>query len=674
MIDAVRRIGLVRILDTVPGFTGAALDDPDLFAEQRSALLAGDDLSYIHLQFEPLTNTEKDGTRKQIGVFALDDAGQVSFRVEPMADEAARYLFLKTSANSTYLTPTWKLVSAADKAGRSDSKKLLKTIQAMQARAATDPQPWLADLVRIFTAPAVILPEPDPDGSLRTLPFLAAMRWAAKTRHLAVFTVKIRGRYPGDLPDLARDSFARKPDTIFQTVGSPAHDDGVCSLCRRPGRVYPNVLSGAGFNIFNTDKPGFFPDCDPAAAWRVNPICRECGEQIYTARWRVFPGLTRRICGKELLAIPHLLDGERPDDLLRRLVDDYSPADTPLATADTTETLLYDALAQSRAVATVTYLVANVAGQAVSDISRVIPNVIPSRLGTVADAIRAVNTTYAALPDDHPFAFYGSGPASTPVRRPPITESFAIFQAALGIRRQKNVGAKYVAQHVSYDDLVLAILTSQPYPVARLYADFAGKLLHDFRQARGDSVPAQTAALARTTRAMHATLAFLHRLTTIPLPPGETTMNPILSRYPSLTPLNEFLTAAPGLNTPEKSFTFLLGLLAGKLVSVQLGRRVNPESLRWIATATFSEPDLRTLFVRVRTKLDQYSTTKDETAWSAEMRGVAEAVATAGAGIPKWTLSRDEAAYWFAVGHTLAPVYLPAKEKTEHPRVKEATV
>ena len=66
MIDAVRRIGLVRILDTVPGFTGAALDDPDLFAEQRSALLAGDDLSYIHLQFEPLTNTEKDGTRKRL--------------------------------------------------------------------------------------------------------------------------------------------------------------------------------------------------------------------------------------------------------------------------------------------------------------------------------------------------------------------------------------------------------------------------------------------------------------------------------------------------------------------------------------------------------------------------------------------------------------------------------
>jgi hypothetical protein len=107
----------------------------------------------------------------------------------------------------------------------------------------------------------------------------------------------------------------------------------------------------------------------------------------------------------------------------------------------------------------------------------------------------------------------------------------------------------------------------------------------------------------------------------------------------------------------------LLGLLAGKLVSIQLGRRVNPESLRWIAATTFSERDLRDLFVRVRSKLDQYSSTLGETAWSAEMRGVAEALAVTGAGIQKWSLSRDEAAYWFAVGHSLQPAFLPSKEE-----------
>lgn len=676
MIDAVRRLGLLRIIDTAPGFTGAALTDPDILTDQRAASLSSGDHAYIHLQFEPLPTTEKYGSRKQIGIFSLDDAGRVAFQVEPMLDEPGRYLFLKTAANSTSLTPTWKLFNDADKKGRADSKKLVKTIAAMQQRAETDPHPWLTDLLRIFTASDVILPDPNPDGTLRTVPFLEAVRWAAKTRHLTVFSVKIRGCYPGDHPDIAHDALALKADTVFQTGGSPAHDAGTCTLCRREGRVYPNVLSGSGFNIINVDKPGFFPDCDISAAWQVNPICQECGEQIYVARWRVFPRLTRRVCGRELLAIPHLLDGEQPDDLLRQLVADYDPEATPIPAADTAERFLYDDLAAARGVATVTFLVATVAGQDVKDISRVIPNVIPSRLGAVADAIRATNAVSRALPDDHPFAFFGQDDAGLPRRRNPLTESLSIFQNALGIRPQKMTRGKYVAASVNYDDLVLAVLTGQPYPVALLYADFAGKFRHDFRQARGDTVFSQIGTIARSARTMHVTLAFLHRLKIITLPHGVNYMNPILSNYEGLTPLNEFLNESPGIDSREKTYTFLLGLLAGKLVSIQTARRVNPESLRWIAASTFSERDLHDLFVRVRNKLDQYSSAKDENAWSPEMRGVAEALAVTGAGIPKWVLSRDEAAYWFAVGHSLQPVFLPSKEsmKTTTGSAQEATV
>lgn len=676
MIDAVRRLGLLRIIDTVPGFTRQALTDPGTYTDQRAVTLAGDDLSFIHLQFEPLPTTEKDGSRKRIGIFSLDDAGRVALRVEPMLDEPGRYLFLKTAANSTFLTPTWKLFNDADKKGRADSKKLVKTIAAMQQRAETDPRPWLMDLLRIFTASDVILPDPNPDGTLRTVPFLEAVRWAAKTRNLTVFSVKIQGCYPGDHPDIAHDALALKADTVFQTVGSPAHDAGTCTLCRREGRVYPNVLSGSGFNIINVDKPGFFPDCDISAAWQVNPICRECGEQIYVARWRVFPRLTRRVCGRELLAIPHLLDGEQPDDLLRQLVADYDPEATPLSAADISERFLYGDLAAARAVATVTFIVATVAGQDVKDISRVIPNVIPSRLGAVADAIRATNAVNRALPDDHPFAFFGKNDAGLPRRRNPLTESLSVFQNAFGIRPQKITRGKYVTAAVNYDDLVLAILTGQPYPVAHLYADFARKFHHDFLQALGDTVLSQVGTIARSARTMYVTLAFLHRLKTITLPPGMNYVNPILSNYEGLAPLNEFLTESPGIDTREKTFTFLLGLLAGKLVSIQAARRVNPESLRWIAASTFSERDLKDLFVWVRTKLDRYSSAKDEIAWSPEMRGVAEAIAATGAGIPRWVLSRDEAAYWFAVGHSLQPAFLPSKEsmKTTTVSAQEITV
>lgn len=653
MIEAIRQLGLLKVVETVPGITGQALTDPATYAEQRAAALADDPLPFIGLQFEPISNKEN-----QIGIFALT-GDRISFKVEQMLDDPSRYLFLKTPPASPNHSPTWKLAAGKEQSGAIDSHKLTAAIEQFEAQHRTDPAPWLADLLRIFHADEVILPDPNPDGTLKTAPFLAAVRWAAKHRKVRVFSIRIDGKYPGDIPALARDRFEKKADAVYQTANAKTYtgSNAICSLCRRQAPIYPNALSGAGFKITNTDKQSFFPGCDPSSAWQSAPICRDCADLIYAARWHVFPGLTQRVCGSDLLALPHLIESERPDAMLQRLVSDYAARQTSLDVADETEAMLYETLSSSSAVASITFLVGKVFGQDVKDITRVIPNVIPSRLGMIARAIRDTNQTFEQYPDRHPLAF-PDGPA--------ITSSFKVFETAFGIRKTGPAGSKYYARHLNYDDLILALLTNQPYPVRHLYADIAGKLQHDLRRNLGKPAAA-IGAVRDTARAAYAALSFLHRLQILSLSPGVNTVNPYLlteKTHESLKPLADFLTA-PGFDAPEKSFAFLTGLLTGKLITIQGGRDVNPEPLRWIATSSFSERDLHAFFVRVRNKIDQYSMSKGKTGWSAEMKAVAAAIAALGAGIKTWTLSSDEAAYWFALGQTLQPAYLPSKTKKD---------
>lgn len=133
-----------------------------------------------------------------------------------------------------------------------------------------------------------------------------------------------------------------------------------------------------------------------------------------------------------------------------------------------------------------------------------------------------------------------------------------------------------------------------------------------------------------------------------------------LEKHDGLKPLNDFLSEeATGLDTKEKLFTFLVGLLFGKLLSIQLARGVSANALKWLKGLQLSSQDLMDIFVNIRKKLDDYSTPKS--AWSDEMKGVAEAIGSLGADIGKMEISRKEIPYYLCLGQSLTTYYLPSK-------------
>ena len=128
-----------------------------------------------------------------------------------------------------------------------------------------------------------------------------------------------------------------------------------------------------------------------------------------------------------------------------------------------------------------------------------------------------------------------------------------------------------------------------------------------------------------------------------------------------LEPLNRFLSVeASGLDNAEKQYTFLVGLLFGKLIAFQQARRVSNNALRWLKGLEIGPQDLMEIFIKTRSKLDDYSFQRP--AWSEEMKGVAEAIGALGSQIgSNWTISRKEVPYYFCLGQSLSGYYLPGK-------------
>jgi CRISPR-associated protein Csh1 len=155
-------------------------------------------------------------------------------------------------------------------------------------------------------------------------------------------------------------------------------------------------------------------------------------------------------------------------------------------------------------------------------------------------------------------------------------------------------------------------------------------------------------------------LSFLEKLEVIKMNPGDNFVSKYLEEHKGLKPLNDFFsTESKGLDTKEKQYAFLVGLLFGKLVSVQQARGVSANALKWLKGLQLSQQDLMDIFVKTRSKLDDYSTPKN--AWSNEMKGVSEAIAALGANISNWDICRKEIPYYLCLGQSLSGYYLPSK-------------
>jgi CRISPR-associated Csh1 family protein len=639
MIEAIRNLGILKMIDKLKEFNFNALESVESFLEQRGKAIESG--VYARFQFERI-NVD------QIGIFAMDD-GKIKFQVETVSDDDWKYLFLKTASQGTYITPTWK----------ESQSKLKKTVERLikESKDKENVADWVQNVVKIYTSEEVEVGELNKEGKLEKKPFFETVEWAKKTEKINVFSIKINGKYNAEIKELLDFALTNKPRIIYQTdkVKSINSSGIKCSLCHTEAELFPNVLAGVGINIANVDKPGFFPGVASENAGKAFPICAPCAEALYVAKFHVFSNLRQNISGHQALIIPHLVESEDKSEALEIVTSDFGRLRSDISGAERTEAGILKDLAENKGIATITFIIGNVGGQSVENIRKVIPDVLPSRLSEISNAIGEINKMHEDYPFKHPWKSKYS----------PLNGNLRIVRDVLGMPRYRKPPAgkrsSFKASSVNSLDLLSAIFLKRQYSLRALLAEFSAKLSYDFLGALSDDDKNKPIYSIRDNIAnMVHSLLFLDKLGVIEMESGKNFVSKYLEKHEGLKTLNGFLNEeARGLETEEKQYAFLVGLLFGKLVSIQLARQVSANALKWLKGLQISPQDLMDIFVKTKSKLDDYSTPK--TAWSEEMRGVAEAIGALGADIKEWDISRKEIPYYLCLGQSLSGYYLPRK-------------
>lgn len=642
MLEAIRSLGILKMID-VMDFDTDALDSVGSFLKQREESI--EKREYAKLQFESI-NSEK------IGIFSIDNGDRIRFQIENVCDDSWKYLFLKTASQGTYITPTWK-----------DSEvKLKKTIARFVEESEKSDSGWLQNAIKIFTANDIEIGELNDAGESSKKSFDEIIKWAKKERNVKVFSIKINGNYNASDKDLLEAALLNKPRTIYQTERSKSFvsPNVKCSLCGTETELFPNVLSGVGINIANVDKLVFFPGINAENSNKGFPICAPCAEALYAAKFHVLNStseLRQNISGHQSLIIPHVIRSENKNDDLINIKDTLKRFRKDISGQREAEKNLMDDLSQNEGISTVSFIFGDVSGQNIENIRKIIPDVLPSRLSEIAKAMADANSIYEALANDHPWKFeHIIGP---------IDGNLRIIQEVLGMPKyrkpMKGKRAPFKSMLVDSLDILNAIFLQKEYPLDDLLAEFSSKLSYDFLGA-SSSDKSQIYSIRNNISKMMHMLFFLDRSGVIKMDDGKNLVRKYLEIHKGLDQLNKFLcNESNGLNTKEKEYAFLVGLLFGKLVSIQMARQVSSNALKWLKGLQLSQQDLMEIFVKTRSKLDDYSVPKS--IWSDEMKGVAEAIGGLGADIDKWDISRKEIAFYLSLGQSLSSFYLPSKSK-----------
>ena len=655
MLEAIRNLGILKMIQKFPDeFTYEALKSVDEFLKQRGKAIEKG--NYAKLQFEPIDD-------ELIGVFSVE-GGNIRFKTIDKIDETAKYIFRKTpGSQAAYISPTWKAAKS--------NKKLESTIKYFRKYANNNDtykknKEIFSLLLKIFESRNIVV---ECGGKITKKDFWSIYDEKKKSdknkKGLNVFTITIDAKYPGEVKEILDYALEQIADS-FYTASGIEPITGKCSLCHSENKLFPNVLNGVGVNLANIDKPGFFSGIRKKGAVKAFPICAFCAEALYVAKSHVFPSLTQSFSGHQALIIPHLIQSKNKEEGLEIMTEAFKLLQGDVSSSKSTEAGIIEDLADNKGIETLSFLFGDVKGQSVQNIRKFLPDVLPSRLSEIAKTIHEINGIHNTYPDNHPWVLWRPNGKKQRVKWNPMDGTLQIVRNVLGmakyVKPQQGKRKPFKASSIDSLDLLEAVFMKERFPLKSLISEFSAKLSYDFLGSLSNEKQEPVYVIRDNIAQMVYLLIFLDKLEVIKMTENTNFVSKYLERCKGLEPLNTFLNEeAKGLDTLEKLYAFLVGLLFGKLIAFQQRKGVSNNALRWLKGLEIGPQDLMEIFIRTRNKLDDYSFQRP--AWSEEMKGVAEAIGALGSQIgSNWFISRKEVPYYFCFGQSLSGYYLPSKD------------
>lgn len=638
---------------------------------------------------------EDSGKIEQVYVLSLIDPGLVAMSVQDIGVTtdrnnegenaskgdndsfglARKLPFMKPSGSqSAQVGPVLKRTYDKNK-GPGPTEKILNTTIAAFREIAEAGKPWspfFQEILEILWSPKIKLP----DGTVidwwargYSSLLACAVEQIGPQKNTVFLTVLNReGKFPGECPSYLEYLMSEKlAGERYVTGAAPAQEQGYCPLCQnRQVTILPNALKGAGINLLNADRIGVFPGINPEFAWKKYGLCGSCADLLYVYKFHVLkkngPRKDRvpfavRIAGDNALVIPSFLPGtavESRQEILLELQSYIANADRDVEEDE--ETLL-DLLKEEDSILNLQIIWADV-GQEIGNVTGMITNILPSRLRELsAFNAQTAEWQHALFP------------------RVKLRDKNTNFQPDLALRTLRSLfhrpGGKKVEQinksknlqelkrqvaaavyHKNsipeqrfWDEL---LVTARSYWLETIHKGEAYGLLHEGEGRKGPFL-----TVAGWVKYLNWWLYYFKRMGVLPMA--------TIYYQPTMETLKPYFGPESGIDSPEKAFAFLVGVLYGKVLQVQGAKGVNvsANALTWLKRLTLKGQDLPSLYVKIREKMLAYGTESSE-----DVRMLLTEVGHLGIRLgDEISLSEVQTNYYLLLGQSMTGQILASKNK-----------
>lgn len=621
-------------------------------------------------------------------VFVIEKDGEAaSLHAEEMRPEIRSCLpFIKPpGSQGAQIGPVIKRTYTKQK-GASPSKKILNTTMNAFRSIAEAGKPWspyFQEIVSILDKQHIDLPD---QGQIDwqaegydTMLQCVVDKIGPMAGTVIVAVKDTTGKWPGERQDYVSYLMDEKLAGERYLVGKSApEENAVCPLCGGKNVViYSNALKGSGLNLLNMDRVGVFPNIDPSQAWKSYALCVECADLLYIYKNHVIKKsgpknkrpFVSKIAGENALVVPY--STVEPDERQAMLDDITRYIQNIPEDVEGDEDILLDILKEEKAVMNLTFLWADI-GQNIENVSGIITDVPPSRLRELsrfnAEAeswchplfprVRLEGPRFDMRPTLSMRALYSLFYRPGGKKAQSANQSKRLFQLKRLMAESVYHGPPKLVPEAFFWREIMA--TAQWWWLDALTRGDAYGLLHEGKGKKGAFLTA-----AGWIRHLCWWSFYFKKL-------GVMTMETDFIE-PEMESLKPYFGPESAIDTPQKAYAFLLGVLYGQLLIIQGARGINvgANALTWLKRLTIQGKDLPELYKKIRGKLLSYEAEK-----SAAIRELTQEIGKFALSINESRLnelSQTQTCYYLLLGQSMARTILKKAETDEDTSKKGET-
>lgn len=493
----------------------------------------------------------------------------------------------------------------------------------------------------------------------------AAIRLIPEKKTVFLSVVDMDERWPGDRAEYHAYLAYALADIKYVTGEAHTYGPTDCPLCSESKvTLYPN-LRGTGINFANMDRAGAFPGLDTSQAWKGYGLCLNCADLLYIFKNHLLSQqFLGNVAGDRALLLPSLLGN--PDGKQHFLEDwEQYLKNLEHGKIASHETDLLEFVQGRDDAQVVIHILWATFGQLVDEVRGVVSDILPSRLRRLANANQLANNWKHVLAPSSPMEDarfdLGLNMLLPLFKRPGGRKATQVNESRrLFIVKRQLAETLY---HGSLLEKAQAGLWHEILTTARWYLEditASGNhwgLLYEGYSEKG-SKQIRYWTLAGWLRHLARLLYYLDLTGALPM---ETMTEPFEPTLPALKP---YFLPGSGLNSPEKAFTFLLGILYGKVIQVQAARKVNvaANALTWLKRLNLAGRDLPDLYNKVREKLLVYHIESSD-----DVRAIVKDLGRLGGQQLGNSILLDQTAtcYFLLLGQSVTVDVLPSKAKKD---------